>query len=142
MGMWIIYASGSAVAASLVAIFGKIGLQGIDPTQATIVRGVIMALVLVLGGLAFGKFAGFSLAMFGGRAWLFIVLSALAGAASWLLYFIALQSGPASAVAVIDKMSVVLVILFAAFFLSETLTVRSVFGILFTVIGTLFIIFK
>lgn len=140
--MWILYASGSAVAASLVAIFGKIGLQGIDPTQATIVRGVIMALVLVLGGLAFGKFAGFSLAMLGGRAWLFIVLSALAGAASWLLYFIALQSGPASAVAVIDKMSVVLVILFAAFFLSETLTVRSVLGILFTVIGTLFIIFK
>ncbi len=140
--MWILYASGSAVAASLVAIFGKIGLQGIDPTQATIVRGVIMALVLVLGGLVFGKFAGFSLAMLGGRAWLFIVLSALAGAASWLLYFIALQSGPASAVAVIDKMSVVLVILFAAFFLSESLTVRSMLGVFLTIVGTLLIIFK
>ncbi len=91
--MWILYAVGSAVAASLVAIFGKIVLQSIDPTQATIVRGVIMAFALLLGGLMFGKFNGFSLALFEGRAGLFILLSALAGAASWVLYFSDLSVG-------------------------------------------------
>lgn len=140
--MWMLYASGSAVAASLVAVFGKIGLQNVDPTQATIVRGVVMALILVLGGLVFGKLTGLSVGTFGGRAWVFILLSALAGAASWLLYFLALQSGPTSAVAVIDKMSVVLVIILAAIFLGESFTVRSMWGIVLTIAGALLIVFK
>lgn len=140
--MWVVYALGSAIAASLVAIFGKVGLSGIDPTQATIVRGVIMAAVLVLGGLMFGKLAGLDVSMFGGRAWTFIFLSALAGAASWILYFIALQAGPAGAVAVIDKLSVVFVLILAAVFLGEAITMKSGIGIVLTVLGTLLILFK
>jgi transporter family protein len=140
--MWIAYALGSAATAALVSIFGKIGLQQVDPTQATVIRGVIMAAILAFGGIAFGKFAGFSFASLGGKAWIFIALSGLAGAASWLLYFIALQQGPAGAVAVIDKLSVVLVLLLAAVFLGEALTVRSGLGLLLTVAGTLLIIFK
>lgn len=140
--MWIVLASGSAVAAALVAIFGKIGLQEVDATQATIVRGVVMAIILVLGGLLFGKLSGFQLSDFSGRAWVFILLSALAGASSWLLYFGALKLGPAGAVAVIDKLSVVVVILLAALFLGETLTIRSAIGVVLTVAGTLFILFK
>lgn len=140
--MWIVYAAGSAVAASLVAIFGKIGLKEIDPTLATIVRGVLMALILVLAGFVFRKFDGFSLALFNGRAGIFIFLSALAGALSWVLYFIALKTGPASAVAVIDKLSVVFVILLAALLLGEALTWKSVLGIVLTVAGSLLILFK
>ncbi len=140
--MWMLYALGSAAMAALVAIFGKIGLAGVDPTQATIVRGVVMAVILISGGLVFGKLSGFSLSSFEGRDWIFILLSAIAGAASWLLYFIALQQGPASAVAVIDKLSVVLVIVLAAIFLSESLTLKSVLGIVFTIIGSLLIVFK
>jgi len=140
--MWAIYAFGSAVAAALVAIFGKIGLAGVDPTQATVVRGVVMAVILVLGGLLFGKFTGFSLAEFGGRAWIFIFLSACAGAVSWLLYFIALADGPAGAVAVIDKLSVVFVILLAALLLGEALTLKSIIGVALTILGTLLILFK
>lgn len=140
--MWVVYALGSAVAASLVAIFGKIGLQGVDPTQATIVRGVVMAVILVLGGLAFGKLAGFSFDAISQRAWVFILLSAIAGAASWLLYFVALQTGPASAVSVLDKLSVVFVILLAALFLGEALTWKSALGLVLTVVGTLLILFK
>ena len=140
--MWMLYALGSATAAALVAIFGKVGLAGVDPTQATIVRGVVMAAILVLGGLVFGKLSGFSFASFEGRDWIFILLSAVAGAASWLLYFVALQQGPASAVAVIDKLSVVLVIVLAAIFLNESLTLRSGLGIVLTVIGSLLIVFK
>ena len=140
--MWMVYATGSAIAAAAVALFGKIGLKDIDPTLATIVRGVVMAVILVLGGFLFKKFDGFTLASFGGKAWLFILLSALAGASSWILYFVALKTGPASAVAVLDKMSVVIVILLAALFLGEALTIKSVLGIVFTVAGTLLILFK
>ena len=140
--MWVLYALGSAVAAAGVAIFGKLGLKDIDPTLATIVRGVVMAAILIFAGLAFKKFEGFSFTSFSGRAWLYILLSALAGAASWVLYFVALKSWPASAVSVLDKMSVVLVILFAALFLGEALTIKSVLGIVLTVAGTLLILFK
>lgn len=140
--MWIIYAAGSAVAASLVAIFGKIGLKDVDPTLATIIRSVFMAAVLVLAGFVFRKFEGLTIASMSGKAWLFIMLSAAAGAASWVLYFIALRTGPASAVAVIDKFSVVLVILFAALFLSESLTWKSILGIVLTIAGSLLILFK
>ncbi|MBP7741283.1 MAG: EamA family transporter [Candidatus Pacebacteria bacterium] len=140
--MWIIYASGSAVAAAAVAIFGKIGLKDIDPTLATIIRGVVMAVILVAAGFLFRKFEGFNPALVGTRAWVFIFLSALAGASSWVLYFMALKIGPASAVAVLDKMSVVLIIIFAAAFLGEALTVRSVLGIILTVAGTLLLLFK
>ncbi len=140
--MWILYAAGSAVAAACVAIFGKIGLKEIDPTLATIIRGVIMAVILVLAGFVFRKFEGFDPATVSGKAWMFVFLSALAGASSWILYFVALKTGPVSAVAVLDKMSVVLVIVFAALFLGEALTIKSVLGILLTIAGTLLILFK
>lgn len=140
--MWMLYAAGSAVFAALVAIFGKIGLQGINPTLATTIRAVFMALMLVGIGIFSGIFKSFSPASFDTKAWTFIMLSAAAGAASWLCYFIALRAGPAGAVAVIDKLSVVLVILLAAALFGEALTARSVLGIVLTVAGTLLIIFK
>ena len=138
--MWL--AAGSAVAAALVAILGKIGLKDVDPTLATIVRGVIMAVLLVVSGFLFGKFNGFDPGSWGTKAWVFIVLAAVAGAASWVLYFMALKVGPASAVAVVDKMSVVIVILAAALFLGEAMTWKSALGVLLTVIGTVLIVFK
>lgn len=140
--MWMLYALGSAVTASLVAIFGKIGLDGVDATQAAIARSIIMAAVLVVGGLFMGTFSGFSVATFGARPWIFIMLAALAGAASWVLYFLALQAGPAGPVAVIDKLSVIFVILLAAAFFSESITYRASLGLLFTIIGSILIVFK
>jgi transporter family protein len=140
--MWILFAAGSAISAALVAIFAKIGLQEIDPTLATIVRGVLMATILVIAGFLFKTYEHLDWAVFQSRAGLYVLLSALAGAASWILYFIALRTGPASAVAVIDKFSVVLVILFASLFLSEALTARSILGIVLTIAGSLLILFK
>ncbi len=140
--MWVIYAIGSAVAASLVPIFGKIGLRDIDPTLATIIRAVLMAVIMVAAGFLFGKYKGISFESLGSRPWLFILLSALAGALSWLLYFIALRTGPAGSVAVIDKFSVVLVLIIAAFALGETLTAKSIAGIILLVAGSLLILFK
>ncbi len=140
--MWMVYAGGSAIAAACVAIFGKLGLKDIDPTLATIVRAVVMALLLVVAGLLFKKFEGVSLTSIGSKAWMYIFLSALAGAVSWVLYFVALRTGPVSAVAVIDKLSVVLVIVFAALFLGEAMTLKSALGVVLTVAGTLLILFK
>lgn len=140
--MWIVLALGSAVAAALVAIFGKIGLKDVDPTLATIIRAVLMAGVLIIAGFALRKFEGFTISSLSGKAWLFVLLSALAGALSWVLYFIALKLGPVSAVAVLDKMSVVFVIVFAALFLGESLTVKSILGIILTIVGSLLIIFN
>lgn len=139
--MWIVYAFGSAIAAALVAVFGKIGLKEADPTLATIVRGTVMAAFLLLAGVALRKFTALNFSTIDGKAWLFILLSALAGAASWLLYFLALKDGPAGAVAVIDKLSVVLVVVIAAIFLGEMFTWKTAIGIVLTIVGTLFILF-
>lgn len=138
--MWMVLAAGSALFAALVTIFGKIGLGGVDPTLATIVRSVIMAMLLVLVGLVFGKFEGIQAATFGGRAWLFVFLAALAGALSWLCYFAALKLGPASAVAVIDKLSVVLIIILAAVFLNESFTMATAIGMFLLIIGSALIV--
>lgn len=140
--MWIFYALGSAILAALVGVFGKLGLKEVDSTQATIIRGVIMAVILLLGGLLFGKFSNFSISQYSNKAWIFILLSALSGALSWILYFIALKAGPASSVAVIDKLSVVILVLLASLFLGEALTLKSVIGITLIFVGSLFVLFK
>jgi transporter family protein len=90
--MWQLYAFGAATFAALVAILGKIGLKDIDSTFATTIRAVIMAGFLLLISLLLGKFRGFSLSSFGSKAWLFVALSGIAGALSWLCYFFALKN--------------------------------------------------
>ncbi len=140
--MWMIYAALSSVTAALVAVFAKIGLREVDATVATVIRGIIMATILTLGAVAFGKFKGFSVTDLSGKAWLFVLLAAFAGAASWLFYFIALKGGPAGTVAVIDKMSVVLVLILAALFLGESFTIKSAIGAVLLALGGLLIVLK
>src|SRR3989344_9678935 len=101
---WIFYALGSAVFASLVAIFGKIGLKNIDSTLATTVRAVVMALFLVIVAFSLNKFQ--NLETLYGRPIVFIILSGVAGALSWLFYFFAIKNGPVSGVVAIDRTSV------------------------------------
>jgi len=120
--MWVIYAFLSAGFAALVAIFGKLGLKGIDPTLATTLRAIIMAGLLVAVSLAFRKFDGFSFGALTGREWSYIILAGVAGALSWLFYFTALRSGNAGAVSAIDRLSIVFVVILAALFLGETFT--------------------
>ena len=123
---WVTLALLSAGFAALVAIFGKMGLQGIDTTLATTLRAVIMAVFLVGVSLALGKFE--AVPDFGKKAGLMIVLSGLAGALSWLFYFSALKAGPASAVAAIDRLSVVFAVILAVIFLSEGFTWKTGLG--------------
>lgn len=124
---WVFWALLSAVFAALTAIFAKVGIRGVDSDLATLIRTAIIILVLA----AFVGFTGkwsdpFALPT---KTWVFLGLSALATGASWVCYFRALQIGEASKVAPVDKLSVVLVALFAFAFLGERPTVREWSGI-------------
>lgn len=138
--IWIVYALLSAVFAAGVAILGKVGLRHIDSTLATTVRSAVMAIFLVLVALALQKFQ--LLRAFEGKAIAFIVFSGIAGALSWLFYFLALKYGPASGVAALDRLSVVFVVLLAALFLGESLTLKSGLGVLLIVIGAVLLVLK
>lgn len=135
--MYIIFALLSALTAALVAIFGKIGLGKVDTTLATAIRAVVMAVLLVLAALVLKKW---DLTQISNKAYLFIFLAGLAGAASWLFYFMALKLGPATSVAALDRLSVVFVIIFAALFLGEAFTIKSVLGGILIVAGALLLI--
>lgn len=123
---WLIYALLSAAFAALVAIFGKIGLAGVDTTLATTIRAAVMFLFLLIIAFSLGKFGGST--AFTGKTWLFIVLSGVAGALSWLCYFLALKHGTAAKVAPIDRLSVVFVIVLAALFLGEKIGFKTGVG--------------
>lgn len=132
---WFFWALLSAVFAALTAIFAKIGLEGVESDLATLIRtGVIM---IVLTGFVFftGKWSNpFDLHS---KTWLFLVLSGLATGASWVCYFRALKVGDASKVAPIDKLSLLLVAVFAVLFLGERPTTREWFGILLVGAGAI-----
>ena len=138
MQLWVLYAILAAFCAALVAVFGKIGIKDVDPTLVTAVRAVIMAVVLVGVALLFGKFSSVETLI--GRPLLFIVFSGLAGALSWFFYFLALKYGPASSVAALDRTSVVLVVLLAALFLGESLTIKAGVGAVLILVGALLFI--
>ena len=132
---WFFWALLSAVFAALTAIFAKIGLEGVESDLATLIRtGVIM---IVLTGFVYftGKWSNpFELHS---KTWLFLVLSGLATGASWVCYFRALKVGDASKVAPIDKLSLLLVAVFAVMFLGERPTIREWLGILLVGAGAL-----
>lgn len=134
---WTIYAIGSAVFASLVAIFGKIGLKGVDSTLATTIRAVVMALILIMISSYLHKFSEVN--SIGGRTFVFIILSGLAGALSWLCYFIAIKYGPVGGVVALDRLSVVFALILAAIFLGEAFTLKTALGGALIFAGALFI---
>ncbi len=138
MATWIIFALGSAIFAALVAIFGKIGIAGIDPALATTVRAIIMAVFLAFVALFLGKWQFLGTITL--KPFTFIVLSGIAGALSWLFYFVALKYGPASGVAALDRLSVVFVVIFAILFLAEKLTWKILIGAALITAGALFMV--
>jgi transporter family protein len=117
---WLTWSLLSALFAAATAILAKLGVTGVDANVATAVRTSVVVVFTWL--LAYLARQPASFQAFSGRTWLFLVLSGLGTGLSWLCYFHALQAGPASRVAPIDKLSVVLVILFATAFLGERLT--------------------
>ncbi len=134
---WLVFAFLSAVCAALVGIFGKIGLQNIDANSATAVRAIIMALFLLIIVAIEGNLSKIPSIISDKKNFLFIVLSGIAGATSWLFYFLALKTGKVTQVAPIDKLSVVLAALIAIIFLGEKISVINGVGIGLITIGVI-----
>ena len=124
--------------AALVAIFAKIGLEGVDTTFATTLRAIIMAAFLVIVSLSLGKFDLGNIPP--GKALLFIALSGIAGALSWLAMFAALKMGPAPGVSAIDRTSVIFVLIFSVLFLGTQFTWKAAFGALLIALGAILLL--
>ena len=137
---WFYWALLSAAFAALTAIFAKLGLAGVDSDLATLSRTGVILLVLSGFVVCAGKWSNpFQLS---GKTWLFLVLSGLATGASWVCYFRALKMGEASKVAPVDKLSLLLVAVFAFLFLHERPSAREWTGILMVGAGVLILACK
>ena len=139
MSAWLIYALLSAISAAMVAVFGKMGLQHLDANTATAIRAVIMALFLVGVVVVQGKFNLISEIIENRKALFFIALSGIAGALSWLFYFMAIKNGQVSQVAPIDKLSVVFAVIFAVILFGEKISLIAAGGVALIPVGALMV---
>lgn len=136
--MWIVFAILSAVFAALTSILAKIGIDGVNSNLATAIRTVVV--VAMAWGMVFLTHAQSGLQEISRKSWIFLILSGIATGASWLCYYKALQTGEASKVVPIDKMSVVLTLILAFVFLHEEFTVKSLIGCILIGLGTLIMV--
>ncbi len=135
---WWGFALLSAFFAALTAIFAKIGVSQVSSNLATAIRTAII--LLIVWGIVFYTGEVNSLNSVPRRAWIFLILSAVATGLSWLFYFKGLQIGKASLVAPVDKSSVALVLILSVLILGETLTWQTIVGTLLIIGGTLVLI--
>lgn len=132
---WLYYALGSAVFASITSILGKVGIEGVNSTLGTAIR---TAVVLVMAWvLVFITGKQHTIRQIDKKSWLFLLCSGLATGGSWLCYYRALQTGPASVVVPIEKLSILVTIAFSAVVFKEHLTRKSALGLAMLVAGTL-----
>jgi transporter family protein len=136
---WLFWALLSALFAAATALLAKVGVEGIDSNLATAIRTTVV--LVFTWGIALGLERHHGLSEIGRRSWVFLVLSGVCTGLSWLCYFRALQIGPASSVAPVDKLSVVLVILGAWLFLGEHLTPAKVIGGSLVTLGAMILAF-
>lgn len=140
MALWVYFALGSAFFAGLTAIFGKVGVTGIPSNLATFLRTIVV--LVFSGGIVFSLGEWQNPIKLPGKTLTFLVLSALATGASWLCYYRALQLGPTSKVAPVDKLGVVFAMILAFLFLGEKADFKTVAGGLLIVAGALVIALK
>ena len=132
---WQIFALGSAFFAALTAIFGNFGVQEMNSNLATFIRTIV---ILIMSALVItSRSEWIKPESLSTKGLTFLILSGVATGFSWLCYFRALQMGPVSKVAPIDKLSVVFVVIFALLFLGEQLTWKQGMGALFIGVGAL-----
>ena len=133
--MWLLFAILSAVFAAATAILAKISIEGVDSNLATAIRTAVVLLMAWM--VVFITHGQTGLGSISPRSWLFLILSGLATGASWLCYFYAIKHGDVSKVVPIDKCSLVLTIIFAALFLGEAFTWKTLIGSLLLLGGAL-----
>ena len=134
--MWLLFAFASSLFAALTSILAKIGIEGVNSNLATALR--TMVVVIMAWGMVFLTNSQGGIASISKKSWIFLILSGIATGISWLCYYRALQIGEASKVVPIDKLSVVITIILAFVFLHESITVKSIIGMILITAGTLF----
>lgn len=137
--MYIIYALLGAIMASIGTIFAKLGLKDVDANLLTAIRGIVMAIIVSIAALSFGKLSTTAIQTLSPKQWVFVILSGLGGALSWIFFYQALAVGPTVAVTVIDKLSVVFTAVLAIIVLAEGVTFQTGLGLVFVFIGTLLV---
>ena len=137
MSSWLFYALLSALCAAFVSIFGKVGVAGLDSSAATAMRSVIMSVFLVGVVLVEGHAADLPTVFADKKALLFVALSGIAGALSWLFFFLALKDGDVTQVAPIDKLSVVFAVVIAIVFFGEHVSLMHGIAIAMIAVGGL-----
>ena len=137
---WQFWALASAGFAALTAIFGKIGVSQIGSDFATLIRTVVI--LAVIAGIVWATGQGQALGSVPGKTYVFLVLSGVATGLSWLCYYRALKLGDAARVAVLDKLSVVLVAVFAVVFLKEHLSLPNWLGVGMMAAGAVLVAYK
>ena len=136
--MWFWFALGSAVFAALTSILAKVGIKDVPSSLATAIRTIVV--VAMAWGMVFVTHQQSGIRSISQKSWIFLILSGLATGVSWLCYYKALQTGDASKVVPIDKMSVVITLLLAFVFLHEEFTIKSVIGCILIGAGTLMMV--
>ena len=136
--MWLHFAFASSLFAALTSILAKIGIEGVNSNLATALR--TMVVVIMAWGMVFLTNSQGGIASISKKSWIFLILSGIATGISWLCYYRALQIGEASKVVPIDKLSVVITIILAFVFLHESITVKSIIGMILITAGTLFMV--
>ena len=137
---WLIYALLSALFASLTSILGKVGIENVESNLGTAIRTIV---VLVMAWIiVFATKKQRDVNKIDKRSLIFLILSGVATGASWLCYYKALQDGLASIVVPIDKLSILVTVLFAYIFLKEKLSKKSLLGLILIVVGTLLLLVK
>lgn len=135
---WIWYAGLSAFFAAITAILGKVGIEDVDSNLGTAIRTIVVLIMAWLIVFATKKQGGIK--EIEKKSWIFITLSGLATGMSWLFYFKALQEGQASIVVPIDKLSIIVTIIFAYIVLKEKLSMKAFIGFIFLIFGTLLLL--
>lgn len=137
---WLIYALLSAVFAALTSILGKVGIENVESNLGTAIRTIVV--LIMAWSIVFITKKQDDIKKVDKRSLIFIVLSGLATGGSWLCYYKALQEGLASIVVPIDKLSILITVLFSYIFLKEKLSKKSVLGLILIVVGTLVLLIK
>lgn len=137
---WIIYALLSAIFASLTSILGKVGIENVESNLGTAIRTVVV--LIMAWSIVFITKKHKEIKNIDKRSLWYIILSGIATGASWLCYYKALQDGLASVVVPIDKLSILITVLFAYIFLKEKLSRKSLVGLTLITVGTLILLIK
>lgn len=135
---WMLYAVGSAVFAALTSILGKVGIEGVESNLGTAIRTIVV--LIMAWAIVFITRKQNTIKSIDKRSWIFLILSAVATGSSWLCYYKALQDGPASVVAPIDKLSIVVTVVLSYLFFKEKPSRPALLGLVLIVVGTLLLL--